>query len=149
MGLAENVGSGFYKMMNGWKEHYGSEPDVGGDLDHYRITFPLTGAMISDGGGHTGISEKITNGHPQTLDVRQNMPERWSERWSEISLNVREKQIILLVDENPGISRREMAKILGINQSALQKHMDNLKRKGIIRRIGPARGGYWEIVEGK
>ena len=37
--LAENVGSGFYKMMNGWKGFTGNVPDTLEDIDSFRITF--------------------------------------------------------------------------------------------------------------
>ncbi|HID26648.1 MAG TPA: ArsR family transcriptional regulator [Methanosarcinales archaeon] len=36
---------------------------------------------------------------------------------------------------------------MGINPSAVQKHLNKLKEKGILERIGPAKGGYWRIVE--
>ena len=46
--LAENIGSGFHKMIDGWKSQYGSEPMIEGDFDHYKITFPLTEKMPTD-----------------------------------------------------------------------------------------------------
>jgi len=29
----------------------------------------------------------------------------------------------------------------------IARNVDNLKRKGILKRIGPAKGGHWEITE--
>jgi len=26
--------------------------------------------------------------------------------------------------------------------------MNDLKEKGIVKRVGPAKGGHWEIIEG-
>ncbi|MFW5852841.1 MAG: RNA-binding domain-containing protein [Nanoarchaeota archaeon] len=40
--LSENIGSGFHKMFQGWKEHYNLKPLIEGDFDHYKITFPTT-----------------------------------------------------------------------------------------------------------
>ena len=48
---------------------------------------------------------------------------------------------------NPWISRKELSKFIGINQSAIQKHLDKLKQAGILERIGPAKGGYWKVKE--
>ena len=48
---------------------------------------------------------------------------------------------------NPRISRKELSKSIGINQSAIQKHLDKLKQAGILKRIGPAKGGYWKVKE--
>ena len=40
--LAENIGSGFHKMINGWDSHYRLKPLIDGDFDFYKITFPTT-----------------------------------------------------------------------------------------------------------
>ena len=49
--LAENIGSGFHKMINGWNSHYHLKPLIGGDFDflqdyvsyyyHYPQNYPL------------------------------------------------------------------------------------------------------------
>ena len=39
-----------------------------------------------------------------------------------------------------------MANLLGINRSVVARHIKTLQEKGIIRRIGPDKGGHWEIV---
>ncbi len=72
--------------------------------------------------------------------------DRWSERWSEKTLTERELEIVSLIKRNPKISRREMSEKLGINQSAVQKHIKKLKEKHILKRIGPPRGGFWKII---
>ena len=41
---------------------------------------------------------------------------------------------------------REIKK-LEINDSVVRKHLDALKAKGVIERIGPDKGGHWEIVK--
>ncbi len=72
--------------------------------------------------------------------------EKWSEKWSE-SLSERQIDILKLITNNPKISRKEISKSIGINQSAIQKHLDTLKKKNIIKRIGPAKGGHWKVIE--
>jgi predicted HTH transcriptional regulator len=41
-----------------------------------------------------------------------------------------------------------MAETIGISPRAVEKHIANLKKKGVLKRVGPDRGGYWEVVEG-
>ena len=67
------------------------------------------------------------------------------ERWSE--LNINQRKILGFMVDNPTISRRKLSEKLNINQSAIQKHIEKLKKKGFLRRVGPAKGGYWEIIE--
>ena len=78
-------------------------------------------------------------------NIRKRWSEKWSEKWSE-TLSERQKEILKLIINNPKISRKELSEHIGINQSAIQKHLDTLKRKNIIKRIGPAKGGHWEVV---
>jgi ATP-dependent DNA helicase RecG len=40
-----------------------------------------------------------------------------------------------------------MAKKLNISTRAVEKQIAKLKKEAKIRRVGPDRGGYWEIVE--
>lgn len=42
------------------------------------------------------------------------------------------------------ISRSGIAEVLHINESAIQKHLNNLKDAGFMERVGGTRG-YWEI----
>lgn len=63
-------------------------------------------------------------------------------------LNLTERQLVVLqvVEHNPTISQSELADQLGINPSAVQKHLEKLKQAGVIERIGGTRG-YWKIKQ--
>ncbi len=63
---------------------------------------------------------------------------------SKIELTPTQNQVFRLIVENPKISRRELAENLKINESAIQKHINNLKEKKVIERVGKT-NGYWEI----
>jgi predicted HTH transcriptional regulator len=39
--------------------------------------------------------------------------------------------------------------MIGISDRAIKKQISKLKVSGEIRRIGPAKCGYWEITENK
>jgi len=57
--------------------------------------------------------------------------------------------IIALIQENGNITSTQMASRLGINRSAISKHLKSLQQSNIILRVGPDKGGHWEIVNGK
>jgi len=40
-----------------------------------------------------------------------------------------------------------MANEIGISMTAIDKNLAKLKRRGVLRRVGPARGGHWEIID--
>ena len=54
--------------------------------------------------------------------------------------------ILQLIKDDPGITRKALTGIVGISQSAIQKHINRLKAEGIIVRNGGDRGGHWEII---
>ncbi len=60
--------------------------------------------------------------------------------------NTRQAVLSLIRDDN-SISISEIAKILNINRSAVQKHIDNLKKENIVQREGADKGGKWVVVE--
>ena len=47
--------------------------------------------------------------------------------------------------KNPQITTREIAAELGISLRAVAKHMANMSEKSLITRIGPDKGGYWQV----
>ena len=59
-------------------------------------------------------------------------------------LTGRQQEILELIKSNPSISRKQLSEKLKINPSAIQKHIDTLKKKGIISRDSDTTG-YWEI----
>ena len=58
-------------------------------------------------------------------------------------------KILEAIKANKNVSAKEISQALGISLRAVGKHLSKLKESGHLRRIGPARGGYWEIVEYK
>ncbi len=119
--LAENAGYGFDKMFKGWRYHYHQDPVVLTGLDYYRIEF-----FFEDKYEKKRIKEYQESG--QILTERQ-------------------KEILKIIGENPLISREGLSERLKINSSAIQKHIEKLKQKGLIKRVGPDKGGYWEVLK--
>ncbi len=63
-----------------------------------------------------------------------------------VDLTNRQKEIVSIIRGNSKISYRAMASILKINESAVIKHLNTLKTKGFLKRIGGTRG-YWEVLK--
>ncbi len=57
-----------------------------------------------------------------------------------------QKKIMLLVFEDPKISKRKLANKLGISTTAVDKNIEKLKKLNILQRVGPAKGGEWKII---
>lgn len=56
-----------------------------------------------------------------------------------------QRKIVELVRANPRISKKEMAESIGINTTAIDKHIKRLRDINILKRVGSDRSGYWEL----
>ena len=57
------------------------------------------------------------------------------------------EKIIAIIRNTPHVSARNIAEQLGLTSRAVEKQIAQLKAAGRLKRIGPAKGGYWEVVE--
>lgn len=54
-------------------------------------------------------------------------------------------RIIQLMDESPKISITQLHEKIGVSTTAIENNIKKLKALGLIKRIGKAKGGIWEI----
>lgn len=64
----------------------------------------------------------------------------------EASVQKTRDAIVELIHDNSCVTTMEMASLLGIGRSAVAKHLKRLKDEGVVVRVGPDKGGHWEIV---
>ena len=57
------------------------------------------------------------------------------------------EKILALLKAEPRLAARVVAERLEITQRAVEKQIAKLREDGRLRRIGPARGGHWEVLE--
>ncbi len=119
----------------GWIEKYGSgiRRILKAFLDH---------------GCRKPVFENFQQGFRVIVYSRQKVGERVGEKVGErVGENLTENQdkIIKLILMKNRISARELSVELGISQRKIEENISKLKEKGILQRIGPAKGGYWKI----
>jgi len=56
-----------------------------------------------------------------------------------------EEQILAFLREQPAATIPELADKLGVTTRAVEKQISKLKKSNQLRRIGPAKGGHWEV----
>ena len=56
-------------------------------------------------------------------------------------------KIIGLLKDNPSLSIPELAEKLEKSKSATERAIRKLRQSGLLKRIGPDKGGYWDIVK--
>ncbi len=66
-----------------------------------------------------------------------------------VKLNNAQKLIIKLMRENNQITQIELSKELKVNESTIKRNISKLRNKGMLRRIGSDKNGYWEVSSEK
>jgi len=55
------------------------------------------------------------------------------------------EKILIMLKAEPGPTAKEIAKRLEISPRAVEKQIAKLRKQDSLRRIGPAKGGHWEV----
>jgi len=55
-------------------------------------------------------------------------------------------RILSLMAENPAVTREQLADAIGVSSDGIRYHLRKLKQEDIIRRVGPDKGGFWEVL---
>jgi ATP-dependent DNA helicase RecG len=65
----------------------------------------------------------------------------------ENKLSKNEYLIFRKIKNNSNITAKELSALIGINIRNIQKNIEKLKAKKMIKRIGSDKGGYWKIID--
>ena len=117
--FAEDVGTGTRKMVQWCKEWGLPEP------------------TYKEAGG----SFVVTFHNPKGEDRNQKTREKTRVETRE---KTREK-ILRLIKENPAVTTSELADKLEISLKGVEWNIGKIKKEGLLKRIGPDKGGHWEV----
>ncbi len=56
-------------------------------------------------------------------------------------------KILEILAAEPTCTYDELAGRIGISRRAITKQIKNLRETGKLKRIGPDKGGHWEVIE--
>jgi len=118
---------------------------LGGYTDAWgRGTLKIINACREAGLPEPQIIEK-NGGVAMTLFAPSVLSEVGEKRGEKLSVN--RQKILNAMRENPSVSHVKLVELVGIGITNIEKNINYLKDHGWISRIGPDRGGHWEVVE--
>jgi ATP-dependent DNA helicase RecG len=121
--LSETAGYGFDKMLlwqkkGGLKVHFFDDKQ-----DMSKVVFERISVTVVEGtlkGIEKGdVTDKVTDN---------------------------QQKIISAIRQNKNITTSELSEKIGISQRKIKENISKLKEYDCLRRIGPAKGGHWEIT---
>ena len=127
--LAEGRSTGFPKIREALKNNGSPEPlfETDNDREYFQVTIRI----------HSKAKKSI---------IEKKTGTRLVERLVE-GLVENQRKLLWLMSVNPSVSKRELAGKIKISTTAIDKSITALKKKGLLRRVGPDKGGHWEVTE--
>lgn len=134
-GFIEAWGRGIEKIVSGMKKAKMDAPEFRSDLSGMFVTFRRKKEIVAMWNGkeeNTGVDEKVVD------KVAEKVVEKVTENQQTIMQEIRKK---------PFVTAFELSEILGISLRKTQENMRKLREAGFIRRVGPDKGGHWEVID--
>ena len=88
-----------------------------------------------------GILKAMSDGDNTNSEVTEKVAEKVTEKLSET-----EERIIALIQSNPYITQKMLSEAIGLTRPYVGRKLLGLQARNIIRRVGPDKGGYWEVL---
>ncbi len=122
IGLVENWGAGFQRIIEECKKNGNETPEFSEKAGAFVISFKKR---------------------------KQNVPEKDLEKVGEKvgeKLTENQYKIISSIMKDEKVSIVEIAKQIDMAEKNVENNLRKLKEKGLLKRIGPDKGGYWNVT---
>ena len=94
------------------------------------------------------VTEKLPENSNRLTENKERLIEKLIEKVSINGDKLTENKIAILtfMIEDPYISKSDLSKYVGISTAAISNNIEAMRGK-YLRRVGPDKGGFWEIIE--
>ena len=86
------------------------------------------------------VAEKVAENHDKVTEKLREKAAALGE-----TLTANRIKILELMIEDPYISRADLANNVGISETSIYRNIEAMRGK-YLRRVGPDKGGFWEII---
>lgn len=62
-------------------------------------------------------------------------------------VTVNQKKILDVIKENPFVTQEDLSLIIGLSRKSIIQNMKKMQERGLIRRVGADKNGYWKIEQ--
>ncbi len=132
----------FKDFLNGLQVTFRRNVALRGDVESKKFDSDITRDVSADRKGQMPTENADRKELPANLAVHVNVQEN-------VHVNVQEmsNKILMLIAEDGSITQSALAKILNVTPKTIYRKLAKLQSLGRIRRVGPDKGGHWEIVD--
>ena len=138
--IGERSGMGLSQLYGNWEEAGYARPQLSESFNPERTKVEIEVEEVAvkytekDTGKSGEVTEKVTE---KSGEVTEKVTEKLSET---------DERIIALIRSNPHITQKMLSEAIGLTRPYIGRKLLELQVRNIIRRIGPDKGGYWEVL---
>jgi len=138
--LCEAKGTGIPTIIQQMKNNNSPLPifETDDDRTFFITTLPINELFLNDEQGE--VIENDTLNDPVKDTVKDTAKDTVN-----LTISKNQKKLLEVISENNNITADELVEIVGINLRNIKNNISKLKQKGLLIRIGPDKGGYWQV----
>jgi predicted HTH transcriptional regulator len=154
--IGEKLGTGLVQLFALWEKNGWPRPELREQFDPERTILTLDYNDAENEADKTNIgpesSEKTAESSEKTAESSEKTAES-SEKTAESSEKTEEssektsKKILSLLSQDCMMTTAMLSNLLNISERAVSKQLRNLQIQGRLRRVGPDKGGHWEVLK--
>ncbi len=150
--FVKEFGEGFDRICREQEANGANVPSFRTDEFILKITVPKVAENVQKQDGN------VTENGGKVAENQNKVAEKVAENHSKVTEKLKEKaaalgetltanriKILELMIEDPYISRADLAKNVGISETSIYRNIEAMRGK-YLRRVGPDKGGFWEII---
>jgi len=137
---AEELGSGIRNVFRYSQLYSGKQPEFK-EEDLFEVSIPLLVKKTT----------KETTKETAKKTTKETTKETAKETTKETTKRLKDREVLIisLITENNKINAVELAKKVDLSTDGIRYYLKKLKRKGILQRSGPTKGGAWVVLTKK
>ena len=74
-------------------------------------------------------------------EVPEKVPEKVLEKVTENQVKILDK-----MSKDKYVTIKYLSTVVGISERKIRENISKLKQKGLLKRVGPDKGGHWEVL---
>lgn len=117
------MGTGFERIRRICEKENAPFPEIEFNGNYFYVIFRQSHEYL-----------KLANSETKEKNVSENVPEK---RWN---------NIISIMKKDRQVTIAELAKHLSVTEKTIKRDIEKLRKAGKLERVGPDKGGYWEVL---
>ena len=96
-----------------------------------------------------GYNIEFKEPHKTWFSISFIRPDLQTESYEQRMVGVPERlgQVIIAIKDNKYITIPRLARMFMVSEKTIKRDIKKLRKQGKIKRVGPDKGGYWEVLK--